>query len=387
MTPPSSGPPNAASPQRQDQSPPPDTGGPGPGDPGRDPGGNRGPDSPGGGVLGSRPLPAQTFGGQDPQLAAASSICQVSPTRCQARTRLYRDGRLELEGFPVADISDYLADQSATIWLDLRGPGHDDLAVVSEEFGLHPLAVEDALHHSQRPKVDRYPSHLFLTAYAARFEAATGELATSELAAFITSQALITVRKDDGLDIGAAIQRWDQNPDLTKFGVGYLVYGLLDYIVDSHFDAVQSLDECVEEIEDRLFDDIPHNMEVQRRSFQLRKSLVLLRRVVIPMREVVNTLMRRDLHLVGDDLVPYYQDIYDHVLRAAEWTDTLRDLVNSILETNVTIQGNRLNVITKKVTGWAAIIAVPTLITGYFGMNVPYPASARKPASTPPSSS
>jgi magnesium transporter len=91
------------------------------------------------------------------------------------------------------------------------------------------------------------------------------------------------------------------------------------------------------------------------------------------MREVVNALMRRDLHVVTDDLMPYYQDVYDHVLRAAEWTESLRDLVNSILETNLTIQGNRLNVITKKVTGWAAIIAVPTLITGFYGQNVPYP--------------
>ena len=338
----------------------------------------RGPGGGSGGALGARPVTGQTFHGQDPELAAASAICQVSPTRCQARTRLYRDGRLELEGFPVADISDHLADESVTIWLDLRDPDHDDLAVLSEEFGLHPLAVEDALHHSQRPKLDRYPSHLFLTAYAARLDAGTGELATSELAAFITRQALITVRKDDGLDIGAVVQRWDQNSGLAGFGVGYLLYGLLDYIVDSHFDAVQSLDDCVEVIEDRLFDDIPHNMEVQRRSFQLRKSLVLLRRVVNPMREVVNALMRRDLHIVGDDLEPYYQDVGDHVLRATEWTDSLRDLVTSILETNVTIQGNRLNVITKKVTGWAAIIAVPTLITGYFGMNVPYPGFSEK---------
>jgi magnesium transporter len=91
------------------------------------------------------------------------------------------------------------------------------------------------------------------------------------------------------------------------------------------------------------------------------------------MREVVNTLMRRDLHIVSDDLMPYYQDVYDHVLRAAEWTDSLRDLVTTILETNLTIQGNRMNIITKKVTGWAAIIAVPTFITGFYGMNVPYP--------------
>jgi len=106
--------------------------------------------------------------------------------------------QLELEGFPVADISDYLADGSVTIWLDLRGPDRDDLAVLSEEFGLHLLAVEAALRLSQRPKLDRYRSHLLLTAYGARLGTGTGELTTSEIAAFITSKALITVRQDDG---------------------------------------------------------------------------------------------------------------------------------------------------------------------------------------------
>ena len=331
-----------------------------------------------GGVLGARPLTAQTFHGGDPDTVAASAICDVTPTRCQARTRLYRDGRLELEGFPVAEISDHLADEAVTIWLDLRDPDRDDLAVLSEEFGLHPLAVEDAVHEHQRPKLDRYRTHLFLNAYGARLNAGTGELVTSELAAFITARALITVRKDDGLDIGAVVERWDASPDLVRSGVGYLLYGLLDYIVDGHFEAVRSLDDSVEMLEDQLFSDVPQDLQVQRRSFELRKSLVLLRRIVIPMREVVNALMRRDLHVVTDDLMPYYQDIYDHVLRASEWTESLRDLVNSILETNLTIQGNRLNVITKKVTGWAAIIAVPTFITGFYGMNVPYPGFSRQ---------
>ena len=292
-----------------------------------------------------------------------------------ARTRLYRDGKLELEGFPVADISEYLADESVTIWLDLRDPdpGHDDLAVLSEEFGLHPVAVEAALQHSRRPKLARYRVYLFLTAYAARLDTGSGELATSGVAAFITSQALITIRQDDGLDIDAVVQRWDETADLARFGVGYLLYGLLDYIVDSQSEAVQSLDDCMEELEDRLFDGVPRGLEVQRRVFALRKSLVLLRRIVFPMSEIVGELMRRDLRIVGDDLMPYYQDVYDEALHAAERTDSLRDLVTSILEANVTIQGNRLNVITKKVTGWAAIIAVPTFITGFFGMNVPYP--------------
>jgi len=126
---------------------------------------------------------------------------------------------------------------------------------------------------------------------------------TSELAVFVTWQALITVRKDDGLDIGAVVERWDASPDLAKFGVGYLLHGVLDYVLDGHFTAVQSLDDAVELVEDRLFDDNSRSVEVQ---------------------------------------------------------------------------GNRMNIITKKVTSWAAIIAVPTFITGFYGMNVPYPGFSEK---------
>jgi magnesium transporter len=313
------------------------------------------------------------FGGHDPDAAAHTAICSATPTKCQARTRLYRDGVLEAEGFPVDDISEHLKDPTAAVWLDLRDPDREDLGVLKAEFGLHPLAVEDAVQEHERPKLDRYRSHLFMTAYGVQLSTETGELHTSELAAFITPQALITVRKDDGLDIGSVVAYWDANPDLAKAGVGYLLWGLIDNIVDGHFAAVQSLDETIEGLEDQLFDDQARDRDVQRRTFELRKSLVLLRRVVLPMREVVNSLLRRDLHVVEDPMQPYYQDVYDHVLRATEWTESLRDLVTTILETNLTIQGNRLNVITKKVTSWAAIIAVPTLITGYYGMNVPYP--------------
>ncbi len=325
---------------------------------------------PGGGSAGRD---SQTFGGRNPDTVAASAICRSSPTRCQARTRLYRHGNLELAGFPVSDISEYLLDESSVIWLDLRDPDREDLAVLSQEFGLHPLAVEDAVLDHERPKLDRYRTHLFMTAYAVHLDTDSGELATSELSAFITERALITVRKDDGLDIGSVIDYWDASPDLAKFGVGYLLHGLIDNIVDGHFTAVQSMDDTIEDLEDQLFADKPMGREVQRRSFELRKSLVLLRRVVLPMREVVNSLMRRDLQIVNEALHPYYQDVYDHVLRATEWTESLRDLVTTILETNLTIQGNRMNIITKKVTSWAAIIAVPTFITGFYGMNVPYP--------------
>ena len=289
------------------------------------------------------------------------------------RTRLYRNGVLEAEGFPVAEVSDYLSEPSTVVWFDFCEPTEGDLVAITEELGLHELAVEDAVHEHQRPKLDRYKSHLFLTAYSVALNTDTGELDSHEVAAFVTPSALVTVRKAPGFDIDEVIRRWDDTLDGLKLSTGSLLHGLLDYVVDTHFDAVQSLDSQIEALEDQLFEDNPQDKDMQRRTFELRKSLVLLRRIVLPMREVVNTLMRRDLDVVDADLMPYFQDVYDHVLRATEWTESLRDLVTTILETHLTVRGNRLNVIMKQVTSWAAIIAVPTAVTGFYGQNVPYP--------------
>jgi magnesium transporter len=300
---------------------------------------------------------------------------EASPGRV-ARTRAYCAGRLKSEGFPVEQVSDYLSEPDTFVWIDLCAPDRNHLQVVAQELGLHELAVEDAVETRQRPKLDRYADHQLLSMYAVDLDRDSGALALSELAVFITRSALVTVRKDESFDMDLVVESWDNSTDLVGYGVGFLLYGLIDHVVDGHFDAVQALDEEIEGIEDLLFDDTSRDIDVQRRSFGLRKSLVTLRRVVLPMREVVNTLMRRDLEVVGEGLAPYFQDVYDHVLRATEWTESLRDLVSTILETNLTIQGNRLNIITKKVTSWAAIIAVPTAITGFYGQNLPYPGFA-----------
>jgi len=294
-------------------------------------------------------------------------------TNHRTRTRLYRNGVLVADGFPVSEVSDHLCDPDAVVWADFCEPTTDDFAQIAEELQLHGLAVEDALKERQRPKLDRYESHLFATAYQVDLDISTGRLDTHGISAFITGQALVTVHESPGFAVEEVVRRWDGAADQAKFGVSFLLHGLLDHVVDTHFHAVTELDGAIEGLEDMLFDDRPRDQEVQRRSFELRKSLVLLRRVTLPMREVVNALMRRDLHVLDPAMVPYYQDVYDHVLRATEWTESLRDLVTTILETNLTIQGNRLNNIMKKVTSWAAIIAVPTAITGFYGQNVPSP--------------
>lgn len=172
-----------------------------------------------------------------------------------ARTRAYRDGRLDAEDFAVEEISERLADPAVVVWLDLRRGEGDDSTLLSEEFGLHELAVEDALHERQRPKLDRYDSHLFLSAYAVDLDRTSGKLVTSEIAVFVLERALITVRKDDKIDFDQVVARWDGSPELVGHGVSFLLYGLLDYIVDRHFAAVQDLDEAIEDLEDLLFEE------------------------------------------------------------------------------------------------------------------------------------
>jgi magnesium transporter len=288
------------------------------------------------------------------------------------RTRLYRNGALVEENFPPSEISERLAtDGQAFVWLDLYQPTPDDLAMLADECGLHRLAVADAVHERQRPKLDRYETHLFLAAYAVR--CADG-LTFHEMCAFITERALITVRKDEGLDINELTARWDENPELGRHGVSFLLHGLLDVLVDEYFAAVQRLDGWIEELENVLFAEGGAAMtDIQRRSFDLRRNLVRLRQVALPMREVVNSAIRPTQHVVGQPMLPYYQDVYDHVLRVIDWTESIRDLITTVLETNLSMQNNRMNIIVKKVTSWAAIIAVPTLVTSFYGQNVPYP--------------
>jgi magnesium transporter len=279
------------------------------------------------------------------------------------RTRLYRDGKCVDEDFDPGRISDHLAEKGNVVWLDLEQPTEADFALVAEEFELNPLAVEDALGERQRPKLDHYDDHLFITLYDSVLDSGSGQLTTRELSLFVGPAYLITVHKDAGYEMDDVVQRWNDNTHLCQHGVGFLLWGVLDVVVDGYFDSVQGL-------EDLLFETGKRSTEVQRRTYELRKSLVGIRRFVLPTREILNTLMRREDNVVDNALMPYYQDVYDHVLRAADSIDSLRDLVSTILETHLTIQGNQMNQVMKQVTSWAAIAAVPTIITGYYGMNV-----------------
>jgi magnesium transporter len=176
-----------------------------------------------------------------------------------SKVRVYTKGVLTHEDFPLADISDYLADKSTVVWLDILEPAKADFDIITEEFNLHGLAIEDAIHEHQRPKLDRYEKHLFLSAYDVTLNPHTNALHTSEIGVFITDQAIITVRKSDSFNMAEVVKRWDSNPDLAKEGVSFFLWGLLDYIVDRHFEAVQLLDDKIDDLEDVLFSEKKRN--------------------------------------------------------------------------------------------------------------------------------
>lgn len=304
---------------------------------------------------------------------------RMSENRATVHSRLWRDGVLIEEDFPFVDISDHLEEEGALVWVDICDPDPHALADLAEELSLDQFAVEDSLNRVGRAKATRYASHTFVTVYATTLrevdpDAVDGRLVVTRVSAFVLKRGIVTIRQGEGFTMDEVVQRWEDNSDLLKNGVGALVHGLLDVIVDGHFDAVQALDDSIEALEDGLFDERDQSHEVQRRTYQLRKDLVELRRVVLPMREVINAVLRhrRDIH-AASELDSWFDDLYDHVLRASEWTESLRDMITTIFETNLSLQDARLNTVMKKLTSWAAIIAVPTAVTGYFGQNVPYP--------------
>ncbi|MDF2710835.1 MAG: magnesium transporter [Nonomuraea muscovyensis] len=294
-------------------------------------------------------------------------------------TRLYRNGVLDKEGFPAEEISGHVRDPANVVWLDLCSPDRHDLALLEEELGLHELAVEDVVSENQRPKVDVYDNHLFITIYGVSLD--DGRIDTVEVSVFVTRNALVTIRANERFDIGQVVRRWDAaGHRLGGYGVAFLLHGLLDYVVDGHLDVVDELDGRIDALEESLFEDDRQvdGRALQRTIYELRRNATRFRKIVMPMREVVGTLIRRNQGLVaGTEIGPYYEDVYDHVLRVNEWIDSTRDQLANLRETRLAQQGFRLNEIMKRLTGWAAIIAVPTLITGFYGMNVPYPGSGR----------
>ncbi|AZG46753.1 magnesium transporter CorA family protein [Gordonia insulae] len=308
------------------------------------------------------------------------------------RGQIWRDGQ-KIDGFELGKVSDCIEDDRLLVWADLECPTHETMTRLADELDLDPFAVEDTTATAERVKTISYAHHTFLMVYAVTMTDDGGARDSDRaergaparpadrakafdlhrISVFIKKNALITVRLSEGFDIDQVTDRWDEIGG-EQYGIGALLHGLLDVVVDGHFDAVQRLDDAIEDLEGSLFDEKVASRTLQRETYDLRKDLVLLRRVVLPMREVIGSIQRRRFdNEAPPELDPHFSDLYDHAIRAAEWTESLRDMITTVFETNLSLADARLNTVMKKLTAWAAIIAVPTAITGFYGQNVPYP--------------
>ena len=281
-------------------------------------------------------------------------------------TRCYRGGKLEESQFDPERVSDMLKDEHNLLWVDVDAPTDEEIAQLGREFGFHPLTLEDLVHPHQRPKIEQFDDYFFLVAYGVTLT--DGQPQANEMALFVGHNYLVTVRKPPPFDIDPAMRRWESHDEMAAEGGGYLLYILLDEVVDGYFGVLDRLEDRAEDIEDAVF--AARSPEtVQNEIFRLKKDLLKFRRGVAPLREVLDVLQRRSVPVVTERLEPYYRDVYDHVLRVTDFVDSLRDLLSSALEASLAVVSNRLNEVMKKLTSWAAIILVPTLIAGVYGMN------------------
>jgi magnesium transporter len=284
--------------------------------------------------------------------------------------RLYREGRVTDETVDPVRIADLVAQDDVFLWLDVRAPDDDELRLLKDAFGLHPLVLEDLRHHHQRPKVELFEGQAYVVLRPVR-PADDVVLEELELHAVAARRYLVTIRGNDDFDMSTTVERWDRQPELMVKGGGFAVYVLIDEVVDEYLTTVEHLEDQADDLEDMIFatDDGPADApQVQERLFRLKRECVRLRRAVMPLRRGID-LLQEEPELTVASLVPYYRDVMDHVIRTVELTDNVRDLLTSMLEVRIAQVANHSNDIMKKLTAWAAIILVPTLIAGIYGMN------------------
>jgi magnesium transporter len=266
----------------------------------------------------------------------------------------------------LADIP-HLA-RAAPVWIDIAGEAPATVEQVGAIFGFHPLAIEDARKRQQRPKVDTYPNHIFVVLYALD-PLDNGDVAPiREVSVFMTRSAVVTLHREHVAELEIAAHRWKEHSEgELPEDVGMLFYTIADSIVDGYFPAMDDIGDRIEVLEAEMFEG--GSTETMQAIFRLKRLMLDIRRAVAPTRDVFNAFTRREMPLLGDSSLAYYQDVYDHVIRVTETIDANRDILSSIVEVHLTLVSNRLNQTVRTLTVASIILMSLALIAGVYGMN------------------
>ncbi len=261
-------------------------------------------------------------------------------------------------------------DRNGFVWVGLLDPTAEEFESVRAEFGLHELAVEDAVKAHQRPKLELYGETLFLVLKTAVSRAPDEIVDVGEVMLFVGADFIVSVRHGEDRTLDDVRQRLEQRPDLLRLGPGAALHALVDHVVDGYQPVVDRLGDAVEQVEADVFSDERTN-PVQR-IYYLRREVLEFHRATAPLIPDVERLAAGDVAYVGRELYAYFRDVYDHLLRVVGQLDGFRDLLASILQANLTQVSVRQNEDMRRITAWVAIIAVPTAIAGIYGMNFEY---------------
>jgi magnesium transporter len=269
--------------------------------------------------------------------------------------------------FPAADISEYCLSEHNVVWADVSDPTSQDFIELAEEFNFHPLSIEDCQQTHQRPKVEEYQGYYFIVLYEAELVGPHDHLELRELNIFLGANYLVTVHSRPIRAIETANRLWPEWSDRAEHGAGLLAYLLMDAIVDDYMPLLDILSERMDDLEDQIFGEFkPESIE---EIFRIKKQLLHLRRSITPLRDVFNTMLRREQPIFARETHVYFQDVFDHIIRVADTIDTLRDMLSSTMDAYLSVQGNRMNIIMKRLTSIATILMSVTLIAGIYGMN------------------
>jgi magnesium transporter len=279
----------------------------------------------------------------------------------------YLDGR-RVANVAIDDISKTLQNTSQFIWIGLHEPDDKTLQAIKQQFNLHELAIEDAHNAHQRPKIEMYGDTLFAVLRTAQINKASKHIDFGETHFFVGANFLVTIRHGSTISYADVRTRCESTPHLLKKGQGFAMYAVMDSIVDQYFPVVERMEEELQNIEDKVFKGKPSRRTTED-IYQLKRELLDVKRAVSPLVDIANRLMRFDITLISEETQPYFRDIYDHAIRINEMVDHTRELLNTALEANFSLISISQSDVSKKFAGWAAIIAVPTMVAGFYGMN------------------
>lgn len=292
----------------------------------------------------------------------------------------YRKDGCRIGDITLDAISDVLTEPDTFVWVGLHEPDEALLEKLQDEFGLHDLAIEDAHNAHQRTKIETYGDSLFLVVQTAQL--ITGHLAFGETHIFFGPRYLVTIRHGASLSYAPARRSCENAPELLAMGPSYGLYSVLDFIVDNLSPIIQDFREELQELEQAIFAET-FNRDTIRRLYDMQHELMRLRLAVAPLQDIISQLVRLHPNLIPDQLRAYFRDVYDHVFRVNESIGAMREMLAAAINVNLALVSFGQNEVMKKLAGWAAMLAAPTLLTSWYGMNFTHMPELNQPWAYP----